>query len=158
MKATVCLSCGQGKVRRVARAGRTERFLAVKDLAVPEDLELPECDGCGEVFLDEKDDAAVIEALEGEYRRLTQDKTRAALEALGGSRIRDRRLEALLNLSPSYLSRIRAGKETSGALATVLLLFAQDPSLVDRAEALWQVGAALRRSPGRRRATARLRR
>jgi hypothetical protein len=155
MKATVCLSCGQGKVRRVARPGRTERFLSVKDLPVPEDLELPECDGCGEVFLDEKDDAALTEALEGEYRRLTLEKTRAALEALANSGIRERRIEALLNLSPSYLSRIRAGKETSGALATLLLLFAQDPSLVDRAEALWQVGAALRRSPGRPRATAR---
>jgi hypothetical protein len=142
MKPNRCTSCGEGKVRRVARPGRVERYLAVKNLPVPETLALPECDRCGEVYLDDKDEAALTQALEKEYKRLAQAKAQKALEQLRRGGIRERRLEALLNLSPNYLSRIRAGKETSGALATILLVFAHNPSLVDEAETLWQAGAA----------------
>lgn len=141
MKAYRCMSCGEGMVRRVQRPGRFGRYLAVHNVPIPEDLALPECDHCGEMYLDEEDDATLTKALETEYRRLALAKAQNALADLSRSGIRERRVEALLCLSPNYLSRIRAGKDTSGSLATVLLLLADNPSLIDRAEALWQTDA-----------------
>lgn len=142
MKPHPCVNCAEGSVRRVARSGRVERYLAVRNLPVPAELELPECDVCGEVFLDEKDEAALTQALEKTYRKLAGAKAQNALARLKESGIRERRIESLLDLSPNYLSRIRSGKETSGGLATLLLLFAEHPALIDEAETLWQVEEA----------------
>lgn len=129
-------------VRKVARRGRLARYLAVRNLPVPETLALPECDVCGDWFLDADDDQALTTALAKSYKKLTGLKAQRALSTLRSCGVSERRLEALLDLSPNYLSRIRAGKDTSAVLSTALQLFAASPSLVDEAEAHWQADEA----------------
>lgn len=49
-----CVACGTGTVSLVARPNRIDEYYFV-DLAVPEDLEIPTCNTCGEGWFDWED-------------------------------------------------------------------------------------------------------
>ncbi|MFZ5440932.1 MAG: hypothetical protein ACOZQL_13065 [Myxococcota bacterium] len=100
-------------------------------------VEVPTCTECGERFLDAKTakawDEALEEGLAAHQRRLLA----AAVERLSSVRMQ-REWEKRLGLSPGYLSRLKAGKECSVPLATLLAILAEAPEVAwDQVGRLW---------------------
>ena len=130
-----CEVCGVGSVRRTARAGRTHEYRRGLELPVPADVQLDECDHCGEIYLDETDAEALHGALRGPYLEWQKTEIAALVEritdALPG--IMQREIERALGVTGTYLSHLLAGrKEASRTLLTLLEEFALHPRDVRR--------------------------
>ncbi len=123
-----CPACGQGEVFPVTRPGRTARYRNMAALPLPEDLEIPTCDACGEEWIDRATAQVIDATLEREHQDRLQQLAVASLEKLADNRVTQRRLEKLLGLSHGYLSKIRSGvSHPSAALVSCLHLLANDP-------------------------------
>lgn len=137
-----CLECG-GRVRALAKAGRTMAYRNVPALAVPKGLELPTCEKCGEVYLDGKTSERLDEALEGEYRLLLAKLARTALDRLCDT-VSKQQLEIYLGLSQGYLSKLPE-KPTSAVLVNLLALLAADPERgLKVVRSIWESDASSR--------------
>ncbi len=123
-----CANCGKGEIRPVVRPGRTARYKNLAAVPLPEDLEIPTCNACGEEWIDRATARAIDVALEGEYQERLWHLAVASLEKLAASGVTQRRLEMILGLSHGYLSKIRSGaSRPSAALVSCLHLLASDP-------------------------------
>ncbi len=99
------------------------------ELEIPEDVEIPTCSHCGESFYDARTAKLVDDALDEELerrRRLVLERAVNSLERLTTRA----KLEALLNLSPGYLSKMLSGKKKVSHRTAMLLDFiAQQPGV-----------------------------
>lgn len=137
-----CVECGLGKVRPLARPGRTMRYRTMM-LEIPADLLIPTCDHCGEEWIDESTSRLLDRALEGEYRVRLALVARQSLEILS-SHTTLKELEQLLGLSHGYLSKVGSGQRNpSPELASHLALLATDPAArLSEVRSLWKNAAA----------------
>ena len=103
-----CPNCG-GKVRMTKRAGRTLRFRNIDGLSVPDDLGIPECDQCGEMFMDAAVAARIDKAMQEVYQQDLKTRAQAAIAAIIERGVTQQRVEEVLGLSQGYLSKVRHG-------------------------------------------------
>lgn len=120
-----CPVCG-GTVELRASEPGARAYRNIERLMVPS-VELPICSKCGEEWLDKGATERLNEALEDAYAKALQERAEWALGRLEHA-ISQRELERLLGLSVGYLSKLKAGKRTSGSLTAALLLLANDGS------------------------------
>lgn len=122
-----CPACERGML--VARPTRDAMpFRHAPSVQPAWSVDVPTCTSCGERFIDAKTakawDAALEEGLAVQQRRLLS----RALDRLSAVRLQ-REWEKRLGLSPGYLSRLKAGKDCSVPLTTLLALLAEAPEL-----------------------------
>ena len=130
-----CYECG-GTVELRAKAGRTMPYRNMAAVSLPDDLALPTCTSCGEMFLNERFASKVEDALEARYDAEVRGRVLGALDVLQ-KEIPQQTLESLLGLSQGYLSKIRK-KKTSPMIASLLVLLADDPKAnVERLRSAW---------------------
>ncbi len=130
-----CHACFQGEVVPTTGAGRTSRYKAIQNLPVPEDLVMPTCNHCGEVWFSPADAKRIDAAMEVVYR---QELVRRVQAVLPSPKDADR-VERDLGLSRGYLSRLRKGtKAPSEALVALLALIRQKPQTLVQVEEFWQ--------------------
>jgi len=123
-----CVECGKGKISPTAKKGRKTSYKNLKNLPVPNDLEIPTCNKCGAEYFDKAHAVAIDRALEPVYQQELQIRAAALLEKLTKSNVTQSKLEALLGLSHGYLSKVRSGaRQPSPMLVSCLRLVAADP-------------------------------
>ncbi len=129
-----CSNCGDGYMKRSARAGRVLRDYKGFDIVLPHDHVLKECESCGEISFSHDDMQALSDLIEAEYRRLLNESASRSIDAiLAKKNITVASLERSLNLSLGYLSRVRNGSTDGGRpLAMLLALLADSPKQLDR--------------------------
>lgn len=104
-------------------------------------VEVPTCTRCGEQFIDAKTAKAWDEALEEGLAMQQRRILSHAVEQLGEVRLQ-REWEKRLGLSPGYLSRLKAGKDCSVPLTTLLAMLAEAPEASwHRVGSLWSDAA-----------------
>ncbi len=136
-----CPSCGVGSVELARGAGRSWSYKTIRDLELPESVEIPTCAKCGEVWVDEATADRLGVVLEPVYRAALAEKVEKSIDALR-SLHRQRTIEKRLGLSAGYLSKLRQeARAASPALVAALMLLAEHPELVDELEDLWSVSA-----------------
>lgn len=135
-----CATCGTGEIRPMTGPGRTARYKIVEALPIPPDLLLSTCSRCGDLWLSKDERTALNAALKAAYDELVQHRASEALTELRDQRLRRSSIEQLAGLSPGYLSRLEKEKSTSPTLATLLMLLARNPGLVEQAWTMWQQG------------------
>lgn len=128
-----CGVCG-GRVKLVAKRGRTREYRRGVDLPVPADFQIPTCDACGEEYLT----VAMSEALDAR-----QAPEYAAWQAAHCkrvfARIRERHratlreVEDACGVTRTYLSHVLSGtKEASATLLALLEAFSLAPHEFER--------------------------
>ena len=140
-KAGPCPRCGRHAVRLTAQPGRVCRYRNTA-LTLPADLRVPTCRRCKHLLLSFESMPELAAALEATYRaELVQ---RAAAEITKLSRVRSqRKLEAELDLSQGYLSRLRAGYGVpSASLVSLLALLSKEPTRLDELARYWALPLA----------------
>lgn len=161
MSAVRCMQCGEGTVRPTTGKGRTERYLNIPDLPIPEDLPLMTCDHCGERWDSPADLQRLREALAPAYDQALRNKAHDALSTLRRHGIRPTEVERVVGLSGSYLSRLQQEKAPSPMIVSLLALLARDTARLDELRALWMTTPPRRGHSGkpalRRRADTRTR-
>lgn len=123
-----CLECGKGTVRLTATVGRKTRYKQLPELEIPETLEIPTCDVCGEEFYNADLAEQLDKALEQIYR---EQLARIASEAIDElvRHAPQSSIERHLGLAQGYLSKIRSGtRRPSADLALHLAMIALDPA------------------------------
>lgn len=136
----LCGECGKRAVERQAVAGRRSPWRQFTGLPIPADLEIPTCSNCGSEWINRDVAESLDAALAKEASaRLTQ-LARESLDVLRATN-QQQELEALLGLSPGYLSKVKHGKETpSDHLVAVLMLLAARPENIERVKWSWNTG------------------
>lgn len=135
-KAGKCPCCGRHAVRPVAQPGRVCRYRNAV-LTLPADLQVPTCGRCKYMLLSFEAVPGLAATLEATYRaELTQ---RAAVEIRRlGRTYSQRHMQAVLDLSLGYLSRLQAGDGVPSALLVSLLaLLGSDPSRLEELKRYW---------------------
>lgn len=121
-----CPLCEKGTVSPVpSREPMPFRHVTALQPAWP--VRVPTCDRCHERFINTATARALDEALEAALATLHRKLVVEAIERLGGVHT-ERQWEKRLGLSPGYLSRLKAGKESSVALTTLLVMLGQSPA------------------------------
>lgn len=115
MKAPSCPFCG-GRVRMLRRVS----YRLIPDMETTEPV--PSCALCHEEWYNGK----VAAALEADYQEVLRRRASLAVDALVEHRTQQA-LERMLGLSAGYLSKLKSGKHTSGALVVLLSLLAVEP-------------------------------
>lgn len=125
MKTRRCPLCEKGKVSPLAsQEPMPFRHVACLKPAWP--VRVPTCDRCHERFFDTATARSLDEALEAALATLNRTIVEGAIERLASVHT-EREWEKRLGLSPGYLSRLRAGKESSVALTALLGLLSRSP-------------------------------
>lgn len=141
MTSYICPSCGVGTVEPARGTGRRWHYKTIRDLELPEAVELPTCSSCGEVWIDEAAAERLGEVLEPVYRAALVGKVEKSIDVLR-SHHGQRTVEKRLGLSAGYLSKLRQeARAASPALVAALMLLAEHPELVGELEDLWSVSA-----------------
>ena len=137
-----CPTCGTGRVRDLARSGRTLPFRTMKAISIPADLEIPTCDNCGETWLDELATTRLQDALESQFRVIVRGRFVAALDEIVRF-VSQRKLEERIGLSQGYLSKLRSGvRDASPELVSLLGLIAIDPGArITELSQFWATGS-----------------
>jgi len=121
-----CPECGTGKIRPLARRGRTARHRTLV-LELPASVPSPICDNCGTEWIDAETADAIDKALEGAFEREARSQAKDLLAAMAEG-VTQRRLETVLGLSQGYLSKVRSGTSTpSPMLLACLRLLSRSP-------------------------------
>lgn len=135
-KKRTCPACGVGTVEQVqTRAPMPFRHAPSIVPAWP--VAVPTCDHCNEQFINAATARALDAALES---TLQATQTRIIEESIASlTTVRTpREWEKRLGLSPGYFSRLKAGKEGSVALTTLLSFLARSPARAwNQLEAVW---------------------
>ncbi len=131
-----CPACEQGRLIAVPSVAPMP-FRHVPSLIPAWPVPVPTCEACGERFIDDATGKALDEALESALARKQHELLLGAIASLCTERTQ-RDWEKRLAISPGYLSRLKAGKESSVALTTCLVLLAQSPATAwDRVGQVW---------------------
>lgn len=131
-----CAECGVGSVRPAGGVGRRMRYRQVRELELPEELELPTCDHCSELWLGPQELERVDVALREAYGRELNRRAETCVRKLGAA-IHQRDLEKLIGVSAGLLSKIKSGKDTSPLLVSTLMLLAENPARLEELRSLW---------------------
>ncbi len=117
-----CVRCG-GKVKPVARPGRTKRFQAVAALPIPADFPIPTCVRCCSEYPGPRLMEQLARVLQPIYQEWLQLAAAALIEQICAS-TSQRKVELILGISQGYFSRLkaRAGKPSSALVALLYLL------------------------------------
>jgi len=131
--ATKCPRCGAKAVKPGIRPGRTMRYRNIGALPIPADFPIPTCGRCAAEYLS----AATCDRL----APLLLSSYQAALRRAGAKRvpaatakISQRRLEAMLGVSPGYLSRIKSQSGQPGSILVALLFLLTQPGAAAEVE------------------------
>ncbi len=145
MKPFTCPECG-GMVRPIKRRGRMARHSTMM-IEVPETIRIPECDRCGERFIDARTAKVIDAALAKVYRAALHQLVRRAIEVLT-KHVEQKDLEQLLGLSHGYLSHLKAGRKMpSPELVAHLGVLAKSPAKrVGELRAYWHENEPSRRT------------
>ena len=136
MKARRCPLCEKGTVGPLA-SEEPMPFRHVAALRPAWPVPVPTCDRCHERFINTATAKALDEALEAALVTLNRSLAAAAIGRLASVHT-ERQWEKRLGLSPGYLSRLKAGKESSVVLTTLLMLLSQSPARQwHHLESLW---------------------
>lgn len=119
--------------------GRKLPHRNIPSLELPESLELPTCENCGEEWWDAETTRTVHDALETAYQQALSKRAEEAIERLVPT-ITQRDLEHLVGVSPGYLSKVKGGKRASAPLVATLMLLASSPRRVEELRELWEMG------------------
>lgn len=65
-KPKLCVDCGKGQYRRIARAGRIENYKGF-EIEIPAEIELLECDICHEILMGPEDMEKLAPVIEASY-------------------------------------------------------------------------------------------
>jgi len=129
-----CAECEVGTVRYAKGRGRVREYAWGVTLEVPEDVKIPQCDQCGETYVQPTDMAALD-------RRMRLVFTEWAAERLGAfvdilvlrHGVTQRQIAAICDVTPSHLSHILAGSAApSMTLVRLLEAFAASKAEFDR--------------------------
>jgi hypothetical protein len=127
MKSFECPACGQGTVAPRGGNGRAFPYKQVPALEIADELELPTCDACGEMFMSAAVTKKLDAHLERQYLHLLAATVKTAIARLA-AHAPQQELEQLLGLSHGYLSKLRNGKkDASPMLVGELMLLAENP-------------------------------
>lgn len=139
MESFDCPACGVGTVAQRPTGPRRLAYRNLRNMSVPS-LDLPTCSHCGETWLDKEATQQLHDALEKSFTEVLSERSIWALDKLRGT-IRQQDLERLLGLSAGYLSKVKAGKHTSGPLTAALLLLAKDSRRLTELQELFDAKA-----------------
>lgn len=131
-----CPECGHGTVRPARVSGRHWPFRTIRNLILPDEVEIPTCSSCGEYWVDEETADKIQAALEPVYQAELTKRAGAAIDVLRASHAQ-RALERVIGVSAGYLSKLRSGKESSPSLVALLMLLAASPERVEELRGLW---------------------
>lgn len=138
METRPCPSCERGTLTNRGGTGRRFPHRIFRELELPEDVELPTCDHCGKIIFNPKVAAAFDEGMSRAYQAQLSQIISEALSALTPSLITQQDLERSLGLSRGYISKLKAGKESSSVIAGLLGLLSIDPQArLKELEELW---------------------
>lgn len=141
-----CASCGRGEVKPMPGHGRRMLYRNFPSLPIPDEVAVPTCDHCGEEWLDDEALASLDASLKEAARKARSGIAAQSIGILAES-AHQRDLEALLDLSFGYLSKVKHGQEVPGAPLTALLaLLAARPARLRELEHLWSSGRVALRS------------
>lgn len=132
-KTKLCYSCETGTVQPRNLKGRTFDYRDERALEFDEDLTVPACDTCGELYLKGDLTRRFSEALE---RLRAERKQGAAVRFIKAATaefpdVSRAHWEEMLGLSRGYLSRLASGARVADTTLEILLeAFARDPSTV----------------------------
>ena len=120
-----CPVCGEGAISPVGETGRLVVHHGVR-LEIPEDVEIPTCDHCGERFYDSDTAARVDARLDEVLERRRFAVFRDALARIERLTTRSK-LETILDWSPGYISKMLRRGKVEQRTAALLELVAVDP-------------------------------
>ncbi len=142
-----CANCGIGEVIPVSASGQKMLYRNFPALSLPDELTIPTCSRCGEQWFDDETLKSVDSALKTEAQRVRHLIAAEALRLLSLSS-NQRDIEATLDLSPGYLSKVKHGKESpSATLVALLALLACRPARLREIERVWSAGKIPVRAP-----------
>lgn len=130
----ICTECLRGQVTPTSGEGRTFTYRRGSTYELPATFQVPTCDACRAMFLDDELREAAREALRPAY----QADQRAHLEFLietirEKAKVTNREIEQACGVTPTYLSHVLKGrKEASEPLIGLLEGFAIYPAEVKR--------------------------
>lgn len=135
-KKKTCPVCGIGSVAEV-QTRRPMPFSHAAAVAPAWPVAVPTCDHCNEQFINAATaralDAALASTLQNTQTRIIEESI-ASLATVKTPREWEKRL----GLSPGYFSRLKAGKEGSVALTTLLAFLARSPARAwNQLEEMW---------------------
>jgi len=122
-----CPRCRRAGVRERGETGRTIAYRVFADLALPDDVPIPTCGGCGATYFDAATTAALSPTLKNQYNKRLLGLAREALRKIK-PHLSHRRLERLVSVSQGYLSRVQTKAVcVSAPLVALLMLIADSP-------------------------------
>ncbi len=122
-----CPHCLWLGVRPRTGTGRTIAYRVFADLALPDDVPIPTCGGCGATYFDAATAAALSPTLKNQYNKRLLGLARVALRKIK-PHLSHRRLERLVSVSQGYLSRVQTKPVwVSAPLVALLMLIAESP-------------------------------
>lgn len=123
-----CMVCGKGTIELSPSAGIKMPYRGM-DLQVPSGFLVRACTVCGADFWRPADYERLEAALKPLYKAACHELAVAALDAIVAEDFPVFEVEKALDLSPGYLSKVRAGTKGSSTLAAALALIAAEPRL-----------------------------
>lgn len=124
----LCPECGVGRIRPVEHAVYESRYKVFPRLTAEGAVTIPTCTHCEEEFTGPEHHAALEAALKTAYGKQLRLRAVTLLDRLSTHGVPQREIEKLLDLSPGYLSKIRADKAPSASLVASLALLAARPA------------------------------
>ena len=121
-----CPHCLWLSVRPRTGTGRTMPYRVFDDLALPDDLPIPTCGGCGATYFDAATTTELSPTLTKQYNKRLLALARAALVSLK-PHVSQKELELLTGLSHGYLSSVKQVC-VSAPLVALLMLMAESPT------------------------------
>ena len=131
--ATRCPKCGAKAVKPRNRAGRTMRYRNIAALPIPADFPIPTCGRCAAEYLSPATCDRLAPLLLSSYQAALR-RAGAKLVPAATAKISQRRLEAVLGVSPGYLSRIKTKKGQPSSILVALLFLLTQPGAAAEVE------------------------
>lgn len=106
------------------------RAFAYKDdpaVLVRDEVVVPVCDLCGDIWMDEAQTKALDKALSKSYKRARLRRQRALIKDLCKRGLTQQQIERVADLSPGYVSKLRTNKVASGTTYRLLYVLHERP-------------------------------
>jgi len=87
-------------------------YRGIQNLEVPETLEIPTCNGCGEELFNSEIADRIHAAMEPIYRAYLRKLAKDSIEEITQANVRQSELEQALGLAQGYITKLKTGKKT----------------------------------------------
>ena len=134
-RAMPCFECGKGTVRLSKGTGLRRRVAPGVEFVVPDELVLPQCDQCGEIYIDGEFSRAVDKAIEPQKAEWSKRRIRELVDRLQSQHphLTLSEIEAACAVTPTYFSHLTRGRKCASlTLMRLLEAFAACPSELAR--------------------------